>query len=120
MSTRASSSSLTTPKWARALDDVLGDTFLELELTPNRGDCLSILGVAREIGAITRQQVHVPEISYSESATPVSELAKVSIADPDLCLRYTASVITGITIGPSPHGCRTVSPGPACAPSTTW
>ena len=85
------------------LDDVLGDTFLELELTPNRGDCLSMLGVAREIGAITGQQVRVPEISYAESATPVSELAKVSIADPDLCLRYTASVITGITIGPSPH-----------------
>lgn len=86
-----------------ALDDVLGDTFLELELTPNRGDCLSMLGVAREIGAIMGQQVRVPEISYAESATPVSELAKVSIADPDLCLRYTASVITGITIGPSPH-----------------
>ena len=86
-----------------ALDDVLGDTFLELELTPNRGDCLSMLGVAREIGAITGQQVRVPEISYAESATPVSELAKVSIADPDLCLRYTASVITGITIGQSPH-----------------
>ena len=86
-----------------ALDDVLGDTFLELELTPNRGDCLSMLGVAREIGAITGQQVRVPEISYAESATPVSELAKVSIADPDLCLRYTASVITGITIGPSPQ-----------------
>jgi len=86
-----------------ALDDVLGDTFLELELTPNRGDCLSMLGVAREIGAITGQQVRVPEISYAESATPVSEHAKVSIADPDLCLRYTASVITGITIGPSPH-----------------
>ena len=84
-------------------DNVLGDTFLELELTPNRGDCLSILGVAREIAAITGQQVRVPETSYPESATPVSELAKVSIADPDLCLRYTASVITGITIGPSPH-----------------
>ncbi|MYC32673.1 MAG: phenylalanine--tRNA ligase subunit beta [Chloroflexi bacterium] len=86
-----------------SLDDVLGDTFLELELTPNRGDCLSMLGVAREIGAITGQQVRVPEISYAESATPVSELAEVSIADPDLCLRYTASVITGINIGPSPQ-----------------
>ena len=85
------------------LDDVLGDTFLELELTPNRGDCLSMLGVAREIGAITGQEVRVPEIAYAESDTPVSELAKVSIADPDLCLRYTASVVTGIAIGPSPH-----------------
>ena len=85
------------------LDEVLGDTFLELELTPNRGDCLSMLGVAREIGALTGQQVHVPDVSYPESDTPASKLARVTIADPDLCLRYTASVITGIKIGPSPH-----------------
>ena len=85
------------------LDDILGDTFLELELTPNRGDCLSILGVARELGAITGQQVRVPDVAYHESATPVSDLAQVTIADPDLCHRYTASVITGIAVGPSPH-----------------
>ena len=85
------------------LDDVLGDTFLELELTPNRGDCLSLLGVAREIGAITGQQVRVPDVAYPESGTLVSELAKVTIADPDLCLRYTASVVSGVTIGPSPQ-----------------
>ena len=85
------------------LDEALGDTFLELELTPNRGDCLSMLGVAREIGAITGHPVRVPEISYPESDTAVSDLARVTIADPDLCLRYTASVITGISIGPSPQ-----------------
>ena len=84
------------------LNAVLGDTFLELELTPNRGDCLSILGVARELGAITGQPVHVPEIGYPEAGPPVDTLAKVTIADPDLCLRYTASVITGIQIAPSP------------------
>ena len=84
------------------LNAVLGDTFLELELTPNRGDCLSILGVARELGAITGQPVRVPEIGYPEAGPPVDTLAKVTIADPDLCLRYTASVITGIQIGPSP------------------
>ena len=84
------------------LNAVLGDTFLELELTPNRGDCLSILGVARELGAITGQPVRVPEIGYPEAGPPVDTLAQVTIADPDLCLRYTASVITGIRIGPSP------------------
>ncbi len=84
------------------LDDVLGDTFLELELTPNRGDCLSILGVAREIGAITGQPVRVPDTAYAEAGPPVDTLARVTIADPDLCPRYTASVITGIKIGPSP------------------
>ena len=85
------------------LDEVLGDTFLELELTPNRGDCLSILGVAREIGAITGQPVRVPEIGYAESQVPVETLARVSIEDADLCSRYTATVITGINIGPSPQ-----------------
>ena len=85
------------------LDGVLGDTFLELELTPNRGDCLSLLGVAREISAITAQPVRVPDVSYAEAGPPVDTVAKVTIADPDLCLRYTASVITGIRIGPSPE-----------------
>ena len=85
------------------LDEALGDTFLELELTPNRGDCLSILGVAREIGAITGQPVRVPETGYAESDVPVETLARVTIEDPDLCPRYTASVITGISIGPSPQ-----------------
>ena len=84
------------------LDEALGDTFLELELTPNRGDCLSILGVAREIGAITGQPVRIPEIAYPESEVQIETLARVSIEDPDLCPRYTASVITGISIGPSP------------------
>ena len=84
------------------LNAVLGDTFLELELTPNRGDCLSILGVARELGAITGQPVRVPDIAYAESGPAVDTLAQVTIADPDLCRRYTASVITGIRIGPSP------------------
>ncbi len=84
------------------LDDVLGDVFLELELTPNRGDCLSILGVAREIGAITGQPVRIPDVAYPETGPPVDNLARVTIADPDLCQRYTASVISGIQISPSP------------------
>ena len=84
------------------LDGALGDTFLELELTPNRGDCLSILGVAREIGAITGQPVRIPEVDYPETGPPADTLAQVTIADPDLCHRYTAAVISGIRIGPSP------------------
>ena len=84
------------------LDDALGDTFLELELTPNRGDCLSILGVVREIGAITGQPVRIPAVDYPETGPPADTLAQVAIADPDLCHRYTAAVISGIRIGPSP------------------
>ena len=85
------------------LDEYLGDTILDLELTPNRLDCFSILGVAHEIGALTQKPVREPEITYSESDSPVGTLAAVSVADPDLCRRYTASIIGGIKIGTSPQ-----------------
>ena len=86
-----------------ALDDYLGDTILDLEITPNRLDCFSILGVAHEIGAITGKEVRVPEVSYREDGPPIIDEAMVSVADPDLCPRYTASLIQGLKIGPSPQ-----------------
>ena len=84
------------------LDDYMGDTILELELTPNRLDCLSILGTAHEVGALTGKTVTHPEVAYPEDGPPVSDGVSISIADPDLCRRYTAAVIRGISIGPSP------------------
>ncbi|MBM3943631.1 MAG: phenylalanine--tRNA ligase subunit beta [SAR202 cluster bacterium] len=86
-----------------SLDDYLGDTVLDLEVTPNRLDCLSVLGVARETAAITGKTVREPALSYPESGPPIGELVSVSIVDPDLCHRYTASVIRGIKVGPSPR-----------------
>lgn len=85
------------------LTDYLGDTILDLELTPNRLDCLSMLGVAHEIAALTGATVSEPNISYAESGAPVAERVSISIADPDLCRRYTATVIDGVRIGPSPQ-----------------
>ncbi len=85
------------------LSDYLGDTILDLELTPNRLDCLSILGVAREVAALTGGAVVEPEISYEETGAPIYERVSISIADPDLCRRYTATVIDGVHIGPSPQ-----------------
>ena len=85
------------------LDQYLGDTVLDLELTPNRLDCLSILGVAREVGALTGEPVREPEVSYPEDGPPIQDCISISVADPDLCHRYTASLITGMTIGPSPR-----------------
>ena len=84
------------------LDGYLGDIILDLEVTPNRLDCLSILGVAHEVAALTGATVREPEISYPEEGLPVSEEVTISIADPDLCNRYTASLIKGIRVGPSP------------------
>jgi phenylalanyl-tRNA synthetase beta chain len=85
------------------LDQYLGDTILDLELTPNRLDCLSILGVAHEVAALTGASVREPDISYLEEGPPVSEQISVSVPDSDLCCRYTASLISGVKIGPSPH-----------------
>ena len=85
------------------LDDYLGDTILDLEVTPNRLDCFSILGVAYEVAALTGKTVREPEIGYREDGPPIQEQATVSVADPDLCPRYTASLLQGLQIGPSPQ-----------------
>ena len=85
------------------LSDYLGDHILELEVTPNRPDCLSLLGVAHEVAALTGATLREPPISYQEQGNPINELASVEIADPKLCYRYTASLVTGVKVGPSPQ-----------------
>jgi phenylalanyl-tRNA synthetase beta chain len=80
----------------------LADTVLELEVTPNRPDCLSMLGVAREVAAVIGADFETPSGSPSESGEPASGAVRVVIADADLCSRYTARVIRGVKIGPSP------------------
>ena len=82
--------------------EYLGDSILELELTPNRPDCLSMIGVAQEVAALTGGQVTPPNVSYEEEEKSAGEMATVEIADPDLCGRYTASIVSGLKIGPSP------------------
>jgi phenylalanyl-tRNA synthetase beta chain len=86
----------------RALSDYLGDVVLELEITPNRPDCLSVIGIAREIAALTGEPLLVPEVRYDETEKSIESFASVGIVDPDLCPRYCASLVTGIRIGPSP------------------
>jgi len=85
------------------LDDYLGDTVLDLELTPNRLDCLSVLGVAHEVAALTGKTVREPEASYEESGPPITEWVNISVDSPELCRRYTASLLLGVKIGPSPQ-----------------
>ncbi|HEY5996200.1 MAG TPA: phenylalanine--tRNA ligase subunit beta, partial [Candidatus Deferrimicrobiaceae bacterium] len=80
----------------------LSDHLLEVEITPNRGDCLSVLGVAREIAAITGEKVVLPETPFAESGKAAHELATVTVTDPELCPRYSARIATGIEIAPSP------------------
>lgn len=84
------------------LNVVLGDTILDLEVTPNRPDCLGMLGVAREVAAITEEPLHLPDLIYQEEGSDVRDDVQVEILAPDLCPRYSASVVHGITVGPSP------------------
>ena len=81
------------------LDD---DTVIDVEITSNRGDCLGHIGIARELAAATGRELKMPVPELDESDRDVSELASVEIAEPDLCGRYTARVIEGVKVGPSP------------------
>ncbi len=80
----------------------LKDVVLEIELTANRPDCHSMLGVAREVAAILGTEVRYPTITYPEVATQSTEKLRVEVVDQDLCPRYMAKVITGVKVGPSP------------------
>jgi len=84
------------------LADYLGDTILDLEITPNRPDCLSIIGIAREIAALTGGSLRLPHVSYEETAPPIEKQVSVAIASPELCPRYGASLLNGVKIAPSP------------------
>jgi len=85
------------------LADYMGDVILDLDITPNRPDCLSVIGIAREVAALTGQEVRLPEASYEETAAPINRQISVEIVAPDLCPRYSASLITGVKIASSPR-----------------
>ncbi|MDA3936555.1 MAG: phenylalanine--tRNA ligase subunit beta [Actinomycetota bacterium] len=81
----------------------MSDTVIELEVTPNRPDCLSMAGVAREVGAITSRKASVPASIPDEVGAPIADSVRVTIADQDLCPRYTARLIRNVKVGPSPE-----------------
>ncbi len=82
----------------------VSEAVLELELTSNRPDCFSIYGIAREVAAAARLELAPPPTAAPSAfgGAPASEAIRVEIADPDLCPRYGATVIRGVTIGESP------------------
>jgi phenylalanyl-tRNA synthetase beta chain len=81
----------------------LKDTIFEIGLTPNRADCLSIIGVAREIAAKLGKRVKYSHPSVTEKGPDIVTIASVRIDDADLCPRYTARYIANCTIKPSPQ-----------------
>ncbi|MCG9130695.1 phenylalanine--tRNA ligase subunit beta [Candidatus Poribacteria bacterium] len=84
---------------ALGLDDVI----FELEITPNRPDCLSMIGVAREIRAETGNALKLPRVDFNEAETDIQEMTSVAIEAPNLCPRYAARVIQGVKIEASPE-----------------
>ena len=80
------------------------DTVLDCEITPNRADCLSMIGIAREVGAIYDRDFHVdlPAVA-AESGAPTAETVSVELIDEGLCDRYVARVVRDVKVGPSPE-----------------
>jgi phenylalanyl-tRNA synthetase beta chain len=90
----------------RPLAELLSDVVLELDLTPNLARCFSIIGVAREVAALTGQRFKTPEVKWHPQGPPISGQVEVEIQDPDLCARYTAALVKGVKVGPSPFWMR--------------
>ena len=86
------------------LFDSLGlkDTIFEIGLTPNRADCLSVIGVAREVAAKLGKSIHYPGHEVQENGPAIASVASVTVEDADLCPRYAARYLSGCTIAPSP------------------
>ncbi|MBI5187379.1 MAG: phenylalanine--tRNA ligase subunit beta [Nitrospinae bacterium] len=82
--------------------DGLEDTVLEVGLTPNRADCLSVLGIAREVSALTGKSLKYPRFQMEERGESIENQATVALEVPDMCPRYAARLITDVKIGPSP------------------
>lgn len=79
------------------------DALLEITITPNRPDCLSLIGIARELSARFRRPLHLPVPRFNEITTPADSLARVKITAWEGCPRYTARVIRHIKVRPSPR-----------------
>jgi phenylalanyl-tRNA synthetase beta chain len=78
------------------------DTIYEIGITPNRADCLSHIGVAREVGLLSNRKIHIPKVRLKESGTPAGKVAKIKIEDKDGCPRYSARLLSNVKIEPSP------------------
>ncbi|MFZ9880312.1 MAG: phenylalanine--tRNA ligase subunit beta, partial [Phycisphaerales bacterium] len=80
-----------------------GEPWQEIETTSNRGDCLCHVGMAREVAAVTGRRVREPQVTLAPSAEQASTLVKVRNHEHAMCPLYTARVIRGVKVGPSPE-----------------
>ena len=84
-------------------EEVEKDQAIDLEVTSNRVDCLGHIGVAREIAVLYEQPLKVPAAEIATNSQPVAGEVAVAIDAPEHCFRYTARLIKGVKIGPSPQ-----------------
>ena len=82
------------------------DYIIEVDLTPNRGDCASVYGVARDAAAVFNCRLTPPSFDYQTTGQPVEELASVEVKAPELCPRYGATLMTHLEVKPSPWWMR--------------
>jgi phenylalanyl-tRNA synthetase beta chain len=85
-----------------ALTDLYGDVVLDVDVKPNRGDALSMVGLAREVSAVTGAPVRLPDVVPPESGPPIAERLRVQVDEPGLCPRFVGRFVGGVTVGPSP------------------
>ncbi|MFM8469678.1 MAG: phenylalanine--tRNA ligase subunit beta [Limisphaerales bacterium] len=82
------------------------DVVYDLEVTPNRPDLNSVIGIAREIAAATGNKLRIPECELRNAECGIQGLVAVRLDEPELCPRYTARVVMGVKVGPSPDWLR--------------
>ncbi len=85
----------------------LNDVVFEVGITPNRPDCLSVVGVAREVAALLGKTVKHPNLNVTEEGEDINNSTKVELLDPEKCPRYSCRVIKNVKIGPSPSWLKT-------------
>src|SRR2546427_2750658 len=86
-----------------AVEERDGDFVLDVEVPSNRGDCLSHVGIARELSVIDKFKVQSRKSEVLNTKDKTTDFAAVEIRDPDLCPRYAARIVRGVKIAPSPE-----------------
>ena len=82
--------------------DLYGDIVLDVDVKPNRGDALSLIGLAREVSAVTGAPVRFPDTDPPENGPPIGERLTVEVEEPALCTRFVGRWVGGVAIKPSP------------------
>jgi phenylalanyl-tRNA synthetase beta chain len=85
-----------------AVEEIEGDSVLDVEVPSNRPDCLSHIGIAREVAVIEKSEVQSPKSKVFKTEGKAADFTSIEISDPDLCPRYAARIVRGVKIAPSP------------------